>query len=46
MLHPIPEGVVVEMRAERTLLGDTRFVFEALNPIVLCDMDVPGGWYG
>jgi hypothetical protein len=46
MLHPIPEGVVVELRAERTLLGDTRFVFEALNPIVLCDMDVPEWWYG
>jgi len=46
MLHPIPEGVVVEMRAERTFQGETRFVFEAMNPIVLCDMDVPGGWYG
>lgn len=45
MLRPIPEGVVVELRAERTLLGDTRFVFEALNPIQLCDMAVPGGWY-
>ena len=46
MLHPIPEGVVVELRAERTLLGETRFVFEALNPVVLCEMQVPEGWYG
>jgi hypothetical protein len=46
LLHPIPEGVVVELRAERTLLGDTRFVFEALNPVVLQDMQVPEGWYG
>lgn len=46
MLHPIPEGVVVELRAERTLQGETRFLFEALNPIVLCDLDVPEWWYG
>jgi len=43
LLHPIPQEVVVELRAERTLQGDTRFVFEALNPIVLTDFDVPGG---
>ena len=23
-----------------------RFLFEALNPIVLCDLDVPEWWYG
>ncbi len=46
MLHPIPEDVVVELRAERTFQAETRFVFEALNPIVLCDMDVPESWYG
>jgi hypothetical protein len=46
MLHPIPEDVVVELRAERTFHGETRLVFEALNPIVLCDMDVPEWWYG
>jgi hypothetical protein len=46
LLHPIPEGVVVELRAERTLRGETRFVFEALNPVVLSDMQVPEGWYG
>jgi len=46
MLHPIPEDVVVELRAERTFQAETRFVFEALNPVVLCDMDVPGWWYG
>ncbi|MHC4083453.1 MAG: hypothetical protein ACYSU2_19245 [Planctomycetota bacterium] len=46
MLHPIPEDVVVELRAERTFQGETRLVFEALNPIVLCDMDVPEWWYG
>jgi hypothetical protein len=46
MLHPIPEDVVVELRAERTFQAETRFVFEALNPIVLCDMDVPEWWYG
>ncbi len=45
MLHPIPEDVIVELRAERTFQGETRFVFEALNPIVLCDMDVPETWY-
>ena len=45
MLHPIPEDVVVELRAERTFQGETRWVFEALNPIVLCDMDVPEWWY-
>lgn len=41
MLHPIPKGVVVEMRAERTLQGTNRFVFDALNPVVLTDMEVP-----
>jgi hypothetical protein len=46
MLHPIPEDIVVELRAERTFQGETRLVFEALNPIVLCDMDVPEWWYG
>ncbi len=46
MLHPIPEGVVVELRAERTFQGETRFVFDALNPAVWCEMDVPEGWYG
>ena len=45
MLHPIPEDVIVELRAERTFQGETRWVFEALNPIVLCDMDVPEWWY-
>jgi len=41
MLHPVPEDVVVEMRAERTLQSETRFVFDAMNPIVLTDMSVP-----
>lgn len=45
MLRPVPEGVVVEMRAERTLLGDTRFVFDAMTPLVFCEMDVPEWWY-
>ena len=45
MLQPIPKGVVVEMRAERTLLGDTRFVFDAMTPVVFCEMHVPEGWY-
>ena len=46
MLHSIPEDVVVELRAERTFQGETRFVFEALNPIVLSEMEVPESWYG
>jgi len=29
VLPPIPEGRIVELRAERTWQGDTRFVFEA-----------------
>jgi len=41
MLRSVPEGVVVEMRAERTLLGDTRFVFDAMTPVIFCEMDVP-----
>jgi len=45
MLRPIPEGVVVELRAERTFLGDTRFVFDALTAVELCEMVVPEGWY-
>lgn len=45
MLQPIPKGVVVEMRAERTLLGDTRFVFDAMTPVIFCEMEVPEGWY-
>jgi len=31
---------------KRTFQGETRFVFEALNPIVLCEIDVPEWWYG
>lgn len=46
MLQPIPKGVVVELRAERTLHGDTRWVFEAMTPAVFCEMNVPGGLYG
>lgn len=45
MLRSVPEGVVVEMRAERTLLGDTRFVFDAMTPMIFCEMQVPEGWY-
>lgn len=45
MLCPIPEGVVVELRAERTFQAETRFVFEAMNPIEMRDMDVPEWWY-
>ncbi len=43
MLQPVPESIVVELRAERTLQGETRFVFEAMNPIVFIDMEVPLG---
>jgi len=46
MLQPVPEGVVVELRAERTLLGETRFVFDAMTPVEFTEMAVPGGWYG
>lgn len=46
MLQPVPEGVVVELRAERTVLGETRFVFDAMTPVEFTEMAVPGGWYG
>ena len=45
ILRPVPEGVVVELRAERTLLGDTRFVFDAMTPVEFEEMTVPQGNY-
>lgn len=45
ILRPVPEGVVVELRAERTLHGDTRFVFDAMTPVEFEEMAVPGGQY-
>ena len=44
-LRPIPKGVVVEMRAERTLQGETRFVFDAMTPIEFREMTVPQELY-
>lgn len=45
ILRPVPNGVVVEMRAERTMLGDTRFVFDAMTPVEFREMPVPQEWY-
>lgn len=44
-LRPVPKGVVVEMRAERTLQGETRFVFDAMTPIEFREMTVPQELY-
>ncbi len=44
-LRPVPKGVVVEMRAERTLQGETRFVFDAMTPIEFREMTVPQEFY-
>jgi len=41
-LRPVPEGLIVEMRAERTLQGETRFVFAALNHVELVDKVIGG----
>ena len=41
-LRPVPAGLVVEIRAERTLQGRTRFVFEALNHVELIDTNLGG----
>lgn len=45
-LRPVPKGVVVEMRAERTLLGETRFVFDAMSPVEFREMTIPQEIYG
>lgn len=42
-LVPVPRDVIVELRAERTLNGQTRFVFDAMTPMELVMRDVPGG---
>ena len=41
-LRPAPVGMVVEMRAERTLQAETRFVFQAFNHVELVDKLIGG----
>jgi len=41
MIRPVLEGATVELRAERTLSGETAWVFEAFNPVEWTRMTVP-----
>jgi len=41
MIRPVLEGATVELRAERTLSGESAWVFEAFNPVEWTRMTVP-----